>query len=170
MTRSVLAFPHEAERAGGLRGMEHLAARDASGRSQDYAYMPSALREKSRKVTFGNSVLMICCPLPLFRVYEAAAAAVWPAVLLYIHSHTLYISVDAIRRGKNQEQRSFNSSDLIYTTTSRGTINLYVRVSTRIHFIRTSRSTKLRVLLVSCLLYTSPSPRDQRGARMPSSA
>ena len=59
MTRSVLAFPHEAERAGGLRGMEHLAARDASGRSQDYAYMPSALREKSRKVTFGNSVLMI---------------------------------------------------------------------------------------------------------------
>ena len=103
------------------------------------------------EVTFGNSVLMICCPLPLFRVYEAAAAAVWPAVLLYIHSHTLYISVDAIRRGKNQEQRSFNSSDLIYTTTSRGTINLYVRVSTRIHFIRTSRSTKLRVLLVSIL-------------------
>ena len=25
-------------------------------------------------------------------------------------------------------------------------------------------------LLVSCLLYTSPSPRDQRGSRMPSSA
>ena len=26
------------------------------------------------------------------------------------------------------------------------------------------------VLLYSCLLYTSPSPRDQRGSRMPSSA
>ena len=26
------------------------------------------------------------------------------------------------------------------------------------------------VLLKSCLLYTSPSPRDQRGSRMPSSA
>ena len=25
-------------------------------------------------------------------------------------------------------------------------------------------------LLVACLLYTSPSPRDQRGSRMPSSA
>ena len=25
-------------------------------------------------------------------------------------------------------------------------------------------------LLTSCLLYTSPSPRDQRGSRMPSSA
>ena len=27
-----------------------------------------------------------------------------------------------------------------------------------------------RVLLIDCLLYTSPSPRDQRGSRMPSSA
>ena len=26
------------------------------------------------------------------------------------------------------------------------------------------------VLIVDCLLYTSPSPRDQRGSRMPSSA
>ena len=29
---------------------------------------------------------------------------------------------------------------------------------------------ELRELIVSCLLYTSPSPRDQRGSRMPSSA
>ena len=28
----------------------------------------------------------------------------------------------------------------------------------------------VRVLLMTCLLYTSPSPRDQRGSRMPSSA
>ena len=28
----------------------------------------------------------------------------------------------------------------------------------------------LKVLAVGCLLYTSPSPRDQRGSRMPSSA
>ena len=28
----------------------------------------------------------------------------------------------------------------------------------------------LEALLPSCLLYTSPSPRDQRGSRMPSSA
>ena len=27
-----------------------------------------------------------------------------------------------------------------------------------------------RVLDIACLLYTSPSPRDQRGSRMPSSA
>ena len=29
---------------------------------------------------------------------------------------------------------------------------------------------KLGIVLYSCLLYTSPSPRDQRGSRMPSSA
>ena len=28
----------------------------------------------------------------------------------------------------------------------------------------------IRALVDSCLLYTSPSPRDQRGSRMPSSA
>ena len=32
------------------------------------------------------------------------------------------------------------------------------------------RSYKLSALLDHCLLYTSPSPRDQRGSRMPSSA
>ena len=32
------------------------------------------------------------------------------------------------------------------------------------------RNTQLRELLACCLLYTSPSPRDQRGSRMPSSA
>ena len=29
---------------------------------------------------------------------------------------------------------------------------------------------RIKLLLDSCLLYTSPSPRDQRGSRMPSSA
>ena len=31
-------------------------------------------------------------------------------------------------------------------------------------------TTTERVLYYTCLLYTSPSPRDQRGSRMPSSA
>ena len=39
---------------------------------------------------------------------------------------------------------------------------------------RLSENTKPRhnvlVKIVACLLYTSPSPRDQRGSRMPSSA
>ena len=33
-----------------------------------------------------------------------------------------------------------------------------------------TRLLKNVTLLTSCLLYTSPSPRDQRGSRMPSSA
>ena len=32
------------------------------------------------------------------------------------------------------------------------------------------RSSDQGLLLIACLLYTSPSPRDQRGSRMPSSA
>ena len=32
------------------------------------------------------------------------------------------------------------------------------------------RSASVRALCSTCLLYTSPSPRDQRGSRMPSSA
>ena len=33
-----------------------------------------------------------------------------------------------------------------------------------------SGSTSFTLQLMHCLLYTSPSPRDQRGSRMPSSA
>ena len=36
--------------------------------------------------------------------------------------------------------------------------------------LETTMSTVLEVDSDSCLLYTSPSPRDQRGSRMPSSA
>ena len=32
------------------------------------------------------------------------------------------------------------------------------------------QSPSVRVVVLTCLLYTSPSPRDQRGPRMPSSA
>ena len=35
---------------------------------------------------------------------------------------------------------------------------------------KNSKSPRIKQLLRSCLLYTSPSPRDQRGSRMPSSA
>ena len=33
-----------------------------------------------------------------------------------------------------------------------------------------SLSTSIPDAIITCLLYTSPSPRDQRGSRMPSSA
>ena len=41
---------------------------------------------------------------------------------------------------------------------------------TGVHPIHNLQATLWRGLYVSCLLYTSPSPRDQRGSRMPSSA
>ena len=33
-----------------------------------------------------------------------------------------------------------------------------------------SKTSGAKALILTCLLYTSPSPRDQRGSRMPSSA
>ena len=40
----------------------------------------------------------------------------------------------------------------------------------RIHSMRSAASNTSRGVAPACLLYTSPSPRDQRGSRMPSSA
>ena len=40
----------------------------------------------------------------------------------------------------------------------------------RREFYEKPSETKRRARLRACLLYTSPSPRDQRGSRMPSSA
>ena len=37
-------------------------------------------------------------------------------------------------------------------------------------YIYDGYSSKWEIIIYSCLLYTSPSPRDQRGSRMPSSA
>ena len=42
--------------------------------------------------------------------------------------------------------------------------------STRYAAMNVAIGTKMANLVESCLLYTSPSPRDQRGSRMPSSA
>ena len=49
----------------------------------------------------------------------------------------------------------------------RVSVSVSVRVSARVS-ARFSVSVSVRVRV--CLLYTSPSPRDQRGSRMPSSA
>ena len=38
------------------------------------------------------------------------------------------------------------------------------------NWLEESRINALSEVGISCLLYTSPSPRDQRGSRMPSSA
>ena len=38
------------------------------------------------------------------------------------------------------------------------------------HAVHMESLDKVKLLLRDCLLYTSPSPRDQRGSRMPSSA
>ena len=40
----------------------------------------------------------------------------------------------------------------------------------RDHGVRETVESVIVAIILACLLYTSPSPRDQRGSRMPSSA
>ena len=54
-------------------------------------------------------------------------------------------------------------------TELRATQERLVESENRMHAL-VENSADLLVLLTACLLYTSPSPRDQRGSRMPSSA
>ena len=51
-----------------------------------------------------------------------------------------------------------------------GTILICTHATLRFAFDAVDESVFNDVLLAICLLYTSPSPRDQRGSRMPSSA
>ena len=46
----------------------------------------------------------------------------------------------------------------------------YTRDELDIDIVKLARFADARFILGNCLLYTSPSPRDQRGSRMPSSA
>ena len=49
---------------------------------------------------------------------------------------------------------------------------VYIYVRPVYHYIAATAVTVVYLAqrIITCLLYTSPSPRDQRGARMPSSA
>ena len=51
--------------------------------------------------------------------------------------------------------------------------NDYGKLSSRVHALETDNAefkADVKQLLKDCLLYTSPSPRDQRGSGMPASA
>ena len=45
-----------------------------------------------------------------------------------------------------------------------------LRAEMPLHELRQAQELSQEALAKACLLYTSPSPRDQRGSRMPSSA
>ena len=57
---------------------------------------------------------------------------------------------------------------------ARNTIDHFIAAKLRekqlTHSAEADRRTLIRRVYYDCLLYTSPSPRDQRGSRMPSSA
>ena len=91
---------------------------------------------------------------------------------------TLYLTVNLIDRFLEKEQITRNKLQLvgvtamfiaskyeeIYAPECRDFVYISDKAYTRDEILR------MEGLMLSCLLYTSPSPRDQRGSRMPSSA
>ena len=63
--------------------------------------------------------------------------------------------------------RAFLWTSPVFDVTSPQGLNTYGTIHTK-HTI--SKGSNQHTYPVTCLLYTSPSPRDQRGYRMPSSA
>ena len=57
-----------------------------------------------------------------------------------------------------------------FTLTSTSFITTQLETDTIIRYVRFINQSQFDLELDACLLYTSPSPRDQRGSRMPSSA
>ena len=73
--------------------------------------------------------------------------------------------------GANTSLYLHNSLSVIGQSSSLETVSVYLSNTAR--FFSTNRlslKTSLIDVNITCLLYTSPSPRDQRGSRMPSSA
>ena len=63
-----------------------------------------------------------------------------------------------------------DTSSLSGTDHREGFFDLHVDEETNKIYAKLPKADETGVMLRFCLLYTSPSPRDQRGSRMPSSA
>ena len=81
------------------------------------------------------------------------------------------LSVDKFAIGGNATVRGFRENSLLRDN------GLYTNFEWRVPVLRKGRWSRLNLVATpffdwaqACLLYTSPSPRDQRGSRMPSSA
>ena len=75
------------------------------------------------------------------------------------------------------DQANTRASGIVESAKSEGTSERDKIISTahdeaqrELSKLREGLRKEVAVLAISCLLYTSPSPRDQRGSRMPSSA
>ena len=76
------------------------------------------------------------------------------------------------RRGEqiNERQQNLFQSKFKYLLETFHRADGELRKSSLAQFANESEIKEKFDLLMNCLLYTSPSPRDQRGSRMPSSA
>ena len=86
------------------------------------------------------------------------------------HRHFIpQVPVHIVQRGHSKESIFYSAKDYavfrkaLLRAASKSTchVHAYALMTNHIHILLTPQT---------CLLYTSPSPRDQRGSRMPSSA
>ena len=73
------------------------------------------------------------------------------------------ISVDEVSPNARQPRKTFNEEELTELSES-------IRAVGVLQPVVVTPADNGYELVMGCLLYTSPSPRDQRGSRMPSSA
>ena len=81
----------------------------------------------------------------------------------------LVARIGALRRRENEFKSSRDEEILEYEALSLNTRSLVVTVNNK-EIELTGKERDLLLLLMTCLLYTSPSPRDRTRSRMPSSA
>ena len=79
----------------------------------------------------------------------------------------LHKEIQEIKLKRDQFLKSFAPGEVTTNDIVNASKDIYLQ-SIRVHKFLTSNGEIGKV--ATCLLYTSPSPRDQRGSRMPSSA
>ena len=111
-------------------------------------------------------------PLPQQSIIECIPPASEIADLRILNKDLNFIQAMTKRADdlNAQAQNATDYSQLVTITDSFGKLTDRAEVKTKTLKELTNESNPLTEVNSSCLLYTSPSPRDQRGSRMPSSA
>ena len=148
--------------------------------------------------TYIHTYIIIIMVLSNLSVSDVSIYFVWPLALLVVRDELehLWRAISCCRLNRSPQVSHLNGSfarsatvillltvpqfgiRLLCRFKSCGRLNCFPHRSQDICKASLSTAVILRlfvicsivVVIISCLLYTSPSPRDQRGSRMPSSA
>ena len=104
---------------------------------------------------------------PELKIYESLSGP-----LQHIEDQKILVSKEVGIESARLEKRTHHSrSDLVLAANGHELlIEIVVTKKTDSKRLESIKKSHLSAIEIDCLLYTSPSPRDQRGSRMPSSA